>query len=106
MLLAAAEFLCDFLAIHPFQDGNGRTARLLSTFLLERGGYHFTSVYPFDQVVLDTRAEYYEALNMSQRFWHTPQEDLSSWIKYFVGAVFEQWERAHRRIRTKSTSSS
>lgn len=98
-LLSAAEFACDFLAIHPFIDGNGRLARLLSTYLLERGGYHFSRVYPLDQIVLDSRANYYEALNSSQRYWHTEKEDLTPWINYFVGAVFEQWERAFRRIR-------
>ncbi|MFH1097417.1 MAG: Fic family protein [Candidatus Desantisbacteria bacterium] len=101
MLLATAEFACDFLAIHPFLDGNGRLARLLSTYLLEKGGYHFARVYPLDQIVLDSRANYYEALNTSQRYWHSSQEDLTPWINYFVGAVFEQWERAFRRIRNQ-----
>jgi Fic family protein len=99
MLLAAAEFACDFLAIHPFRDGNGRIARLLSSYLLERGGYHFTRVYPLDQIVLERRAKYYEALNASQRYWHTEKEDLTPWVKYFVGVVFEQWERAFRKVR-------
>jgi len=102
MLLAAAEFACDFLAIHPFSDGNGRTARLLSTYLLERGGYHFARIYPLDKVVLDTRTEYYEALNASQRYWHKAEEDISPWMGYFVEAVFEQWERAFRRVRNKA----
>jgi Fic family protein len=104
MLLAAAEFACDFLAIHPFIDGNGRTARLLSTYLIERGVYHFYRVYQLDQVVLDSRREYYEALNESQRFWHTQKEDLTPWVEYYVGVVFEQWERAFRRIRDKAVS--
>lgn len=103
MLLAAAEFACDFLAIHPFIDGNGRVARLLSTYLLERGGYHFSKVYPLDQVVLDSRSDYYEALNDSQRHWHSSNEDLTPWVEYFVGAVFEQWERAFRRIRNQAS---
>ncbi|MFH1861079.1 MAG: Fic family protein [bacterium] len=99
MLLIAAEFACDFLAIHPFLDGNGRLARLLSTYLLEKGGYHFSRIYPIDRVILDSRVNYYEALNASQRYWHSLQEDLTPWINYFVGTVFEQWERAFRRIR-------
>ncbi|MBI5233307.1 MAG: Fic family protein [Deltaproteobacteria bacterium] len=103
MLLAAAEFACDFLAIHPFLDGNGRTARLLSTYLLKRGGYNFSRIYPLDQIVLDSRADYYDALNTSQRYWHTSQEDLTAWINYFIGAVFEQWERAYRRICNHAT---
>ncbi|MGH8610870.1 MAG: Fic family protein [Gammaproteobacteria bacterium] len=102
MFLAAAEFAGDFLAIHPFPDGNGRIARLLSAYLLERAGYHFAKVYPLDEVVLDRRAEYYEALNTSQRRWHTREEDLSAWIDYFVDAVFEQWERAFRRVKDKA----
>lgn len=99
MFLAAAEFSCDFLAIHPFEDGNGRAARLLSTYLLERGGYHFSRIYPLDQVVLDTRDWYYDALFKSQAHWHTSNEDLTAWVDYFVGAVFEQWQRAFSRIR-------
>jgi len=102
MLLSSAEFACDFLAIHPFLDGNGRLARLLSTYLLEKGGYHFARVYPLDQIVMDSRADYYETLNASQQYWHLPQEDLTPWINYFVGAVFEQWERAFRRIRNQA----
>jgi Fic family protein len=104
MFLAAAEFACDFLAIHPFSDGNGRTARLLSSYLLERGGYHFTRIYPIDQVVLDSRPDYYESLNSSQKYWHSPKEDLSPWVNYFISAVFEQWERAFRRIRNNPKS--
>ncbi|MEQ1822045.1 MAG: Fic family protein [Fimbriimonadaceae bacterium] len=100
--LAAAEFHCDFLAIHPFTDGNGRTARLLASLLLERAGYHFTAIYPLDQVVLDTRRAYYDALFESQRHWHQPEEDQTPWIEYFTDTVFEQWERAMRRVQRGS----
>jgi Fic family protein len=48
--LLIAEFILDFLAIHPFADGNGRTARLLSTYLLEKAGYHFARFYPVDTI--------------------------------------------------------
>lgn len=100
--LAVAEFACDFLAIHPFHDGNGRTARLLSVYLLEKSGYHFTRMYPLDQIILDSRADYYEALYESQRYWHTADEDLSPWVEYFIDAVFEQWERAFWRMKKHS----
>lgn len=99
MFLITAEFALDFLAIHPFEDGNGRTARLLSSYLLENAGYHFSKVYPLDQIILDNRARYYMALNEGQRYWHTKDEDLSMWIEFFTDTVFEQWERAYRRIR-------
>lgn len=94
LFLVAAEFACDFLAI----------PRLLSAYLLERGGYHFTRLYPLDQVVIDSRADYYRALSSSQRNWHTNREDLTPWINFFVGAVFEQWERGRRRLETQGDS--
>ncbi len=102
-LLAIAEFHCDFLAIHPFADGNGRTGRLLVSMLMQRSGFPFTALYPLDQVVLDTRRGYYDALMVAQQNWHTAEEDLTPWIAYFVDAVFEQWERAMRRVRRASS---
>ncbi len=101
-LIATAEFLVDFLAIHPFQDGNGRLARLLSTYLLERFGYHFARFYPLDQVVLDSRSEYFRALFLAQEHWYQESEDLSPWLEYYINAVFKQYERAFAEIRDKS----
>lgn len=99
MFLCTAEFLLDFLAIHPFTDGNGRTARLLSTFLLERSGYHFSRFYPLDNIILETRDSYYHALFSAQRHWYTSEEDLTAWILYYVDSVFIQWSRAFQRVR-------
>lgn len=99
LLTIAAEFLVDFLAIHPFQDGNGRTARLLSTYLLERVGYHFSSIYPIDAIINERRSEYFQALFSGQRNWYSEHEDLTEWVDFYVDAVFEQWERAHRKIK-------
>lgn len=101
-LLLIAEFLVDFLAIHPFQDGNGRTARLLSTYLLERSGYHFAQFYPIDQVILDSRTAYFDALFTAQEHWYQEDENLMPWIEYYVNAVFKQWERAFAEIRDKA----
>lgn len=102
MFLFGAEFVCDFLAIHPFADGNGRTARVLSTYLMERAGYHFARFYPLEQVLLETKSEYYEALFQAQKRWYQPDEDLTPWIHYFVFSVFKQWERAHQKVRDQS----
>lgn len=99
MFLATAEFVLDFLAIHPFTDGNGRTARLLSTYLLERSGYHFARFYPLDQVIVESRQGYYRALFEAQSRWYTQEEDLTSWIEYYANAVFTQWTRAYQRAR-------
>ena len=99
LLTIVAEFLVDFLAIHPFRDGNGRTARLLSTYLLERIGYHFSPIYPIDSVINERRSEYFHALFSGQRNWYTEHEDLTQWVEFYIDAVYEQWERAYRKIR-------
>ena len=99
LLTIIAEFILDFLAIHPFQDGNGRTARLLSTYLLERVGYHFSSIYPIDSIINERRSEYFEALFSGQRNWYSEQEDITEWVNFYVDAIFTQWERAHSEIK-------
>lgn len=99
MFLATAEFVLDFLAIHPFADGNGRMARLLSTYLLERSGYHFSRFYPLDTVILETREDYYRALFQAQSNWYSASDDLTPWIEYYTEAVFVQWTRAYQRVR-------
>jgi len=97
--LTTAEFVLDFLAIHPFHDGNGRTARLLSTYLLERSGYHFARFYPLDNVILENRDAYYEALFRAQQRWYQPDEDLTPWIEFYTDMVFNQYVRAFQRVK-------
>ena len=103
LFLTTAEFILDFLSIHPFTDGNGRLARLLSTYMLERSGYHFARFYPIDKIVAEQRPEYYAALYSAQLNWYTPTENLTSWIRFYVEAVYEQSMRALRRIHDKAT---
>ena len=97
--LTIAEFVLDFLAIHPFHDGNGRAARLLSTYLLERSGYHFARFYPLDNVILENRDAYYEALFRAQQRWYQPDEDLTPWIDFYTDMVFTQYVRAFQRVK-------
>jgi Fic family protein len=97
--LTTAEFILDFLAIHPFHDGNGRTARLLSTYLLERSGYHFARFYPLDSVILENRDAYYEALFRAQQRWYQAEEDLTPWIELYTDMVFQQYVRALQRLK-------
>jgi Fic family protein len=101
-LVMIAEFILDFLAIHPFEDGNGRAARLLSTYLLERSGYNFTRFYPLDQVIMDSRNAYFEALFEAQSKWYQKDENMTPWIVFYVDAIFKQWERSLAEIRDKS----
>lgn len=99
--LLIAEFIIDFLAIHPFSDGNGRTARLLSTYLLEKSGYHFARFYPIDYIILETRRDYYQALFLSQKDWFKATEDLTPWVDYYTKTVFTQWLRAYECVKEK-----
>lgn len=95
-ILLVAEFCCDFLAVHPFPDGNGRLARMLCGYLLKRTGYHLIEAYPLEQVILETRARYYTSLNESQFYWRREGEDLSPWIHYFIDCLTEHSRRALR----------
>ena len=101
ILLSIAEFIVDFLAIHPFADGNGRTARLLSTYLLERGGFHFARFYSLDSIILNRRADYYRALQASQLDWGTPTENQSEWIRFYIEVVYSQYLMAKQSILDK-----
>jgi Fic family protein len=100
-VLLSAEFVLDFLAIHPFVDGNGRTARLLSTYLLDRAKYHFVRFYPLDEVMLESQREYFDALFQGQRHWHQEAEDLTPWINFYVQAVHTQYKRAFEKVRSQ-----
>lgn len=102
MFINIAEFILDFLAIHPFEDGNGRLARLLSTYMLDKCGYCYTRFYPVDTVIMETVYHYYEALFESQKGWYGKKEDLTPWIEYYSETIFDQWLRAYRRVKDKS----
>ena len=65
-LIAIAVFKLVFLAIHPFQDGNGRLSRILVVLMLLQAGYEYTSYSSFESVIEGTKAEYYRALRSSQ----------------------------------------
>ena len=100
--LLAGEFVLDFLAIHPFEDGNGRFARLLSTYLLEKAGYHFPRFYPLDNVIRERRAEYYERLFMAQSGWMTTSEDLTPWMNFYIECVEVQCSRTMEYLNKKN----
>jgi Fic family protein len=83
-----ANFVFEFLAIHPFQDGNARTSRVLTNLILLQHGYAFTTVASHEKIIEDHKADYYLALNQTQRTWKTDKEDMSPWL-YFIFSVFK-----------------
>lgn len=91
-LLIIANFIFEFLAIHPFQDGNGRTSRVLSVLLLLDSGYSFVPFISHESLIENNKAEYYLALNKSQKSWKTKQESILPWILFFLNIVLKQGE--------------
>ena len=93
-LLLIANFVFEYLAIHPFQDGNGRTSRLLTNLMLLQSGYEFASVVSHERLIEARKADYYIALNKAQSSWKTKKEDISVWVLYFLNILREQAKQA------------
>jgi Fic family protein len=91
-LLVIANFVFEFLAIHPFQDGNGRTSRVLSVLLLLDSGYSFIPFISHESLIENNKAEYYIALNKAQKTWKTKQENILPWVLFFLNTVLKQGE--------------
>ena len=97
-LLLIANFVFEYLAIHPFQDGNGRTSRLLTNLMLLQSGYEFVSVVSHERLIEARKADYYIALNKAQSSWKTKKEDISVWVLYFLNILREQAKQALKRL--------
>ena len=93
-LILIANFIFEYLAIHPFQDGNGRTSRLLTNILLLQHGYEFTSLISHEKLIEERKSDYYLALNKTQQSWKTDQEDISHWLLFFLQIVEQQAQKA------------
>jgi len=93
-LILIANFIFEYLAIHPFQDGNGRTSRLLTNLMLLQVGYQFTSVVSHEKLIEQRKADYYLALNQTQKSWKTEGEDITPWLLFFLNIVHQQAEHA------------
>jgi len=95
-ILAIANFIFEFLAIHPFKDGNGRMSRALTNLLLLKTGYSYVPYVSLDEVIEETKADYYLALRATQKHHKTEHEDITPWVNYLLGALLEQVERARK----------
>lgn len=89
-LLVIANFIFEYLAIHPFQDWNGRTSRLLTNLLFLQQWYLFMPFVSHEALIEQKKVEYYMALNKAQKTWKTQKEDISSWILFFLQIVKQQ----------------
>jgi len=97
-LLIIALFIVRFLAIHPFQDGNGRLSRALTTLLLLRAGYRYVPYSSLERIVEDSKDDYYLALRRAQATLDEDESHLMDWITFFVRALHRQKEVLERKV--------
>lgn len=86
-LIAIPVFIHDFLCIHPFNDGNGRMSRLLTTLLLYRNGFYVGKYISLEAKIAKNKDLYYDALGASQDGWHEGTDDPVPFIKYLLGTI-------------------
>ncbi|WP_131768401.1 Fic family protein [Candidatus Protofrankia californiensis] len=86
-VLLVGLFALDLLVIHPFEDGNGRVARITSNALLLDGGYQMCRYVSLEKIIADNAEKYYSSLLASTRGWHDGQHDPWPWLEYFSATV-------------------
>ncbi|MBU1342310.1 MAG: Fic family protein [Proteobacteria bacterium] len=97
-LLTISVFTVHFLAIHPFQDGNGRLSRILTTLLLLKEGYLYVPYSSLESVIEKNKDNYYLALRRSQATFKSENPEYESWILFFLNAFNAQKEMLSRKI--------
>ncbi len=97
-LLAVAAFVVHFLAIHPFQDGNGRLSRVVTTLLLLRCGYRYVPFSSLERIIEESKDNYYRALRASQKEIWDEQQNLDDWIQFFLTTLKKQKDNLLRKV--------
>jgi Fic family protein len=97
-LLIIAVFIVVFLEIHPFQDGNGRLSRVLTTLLLLRAGYAYVPYSSLESVIEQSKEGYYLALRRTQGTIRTLQPDWNPWLDFFLRALSQQKRRLEKKV--------
>ena len=103
-LIAIPTFIHDFLCIHPFNDGNGRMSRLLTTLLLYRSGFYVGKYISLEAKIAKNKDLYYDALSKAQCGWHEGNADAVPFIKYLLGtilAAYKDFEDRFALVETK-----
>jgi len=103
-LIIIANFLVEFLHIHPFTDGNGRLSRILSNLLMLQHGYEYMPYVSQEKLIEENKPEYYMALRASQKTLRTNKEDISAWLTFFLKIILEQSEKAINIISYEEVS--
>ncbi|OIO01900.1 cell filamentation protein Fic [Candidatus Desantisbacteria bacterium CG_4_10_14_0_8_um_filter_48_22] len=91
-------FILDLLCIHPFLDGNGRIARLLTLLLLYKAGYGVGRYISLERITETTRKNYYEVLLRSSQGWQEGRHDVFPWLRYFYGTLIAAYKEFESRF--------
>lgn len=97
-LLVIAVFIAAFLAIHPFQDGNGRLSRVLTTLLLLRAGYSYVPYASLERVIEENKDLYYNALRRTQTTLKSETTDWTPWVGFFLRSLKRQKDNLAARL--------
>ncbi len=103
-LVLIALYVLDFLCIHPFADGNGRMARLLTVLLLYRHGYEVAKWISIEQLYERTKDSYYDTLYQSSQGWHESRHDPLPWVSYFLSVIQAAYFDLEFRLGDLNTS--
>lgn len=98
-LLIIAIFTVVFLEIHPFQDGNGRLSRILTTLLLLKNGYAYVPYCSLESIIEQNKESYYLALRQTQGTIRTESPDWQPWIVYFLQSLVKQKQKLDNKIK-------
>lgn len=96
-------FIHDFLCIHPFNEGNGRISRLLTTLLLYRNGFYVGKYISLESKIAKHKDLYYNALFQAQHGWHEGNEDVVPFIKYLLGTILAAYKDFKERFSLVET---
>jgi Fic family protein len=95
-LIKTAAFVYEFLSIHPFQDGNGRLSRLITTLLLIQNGYKWVEYISFEHEIEKRKKKYYQALRNCQA--KRPNEDITQWIEFFLQSLLNLIQKLNKKL--------
>lgn len=101
-LLASLRFIFDFVSIHPFNDGNGRMSRLLTTLLLEKTGYDVARYISIERPIEDNKALYYDVLAKSSVAWNENKNTEAPFIRFMLGTILAAYRQLEERTSLDS----
>lgn len=101
-LIITAIIIVEFLAIHPFQDGNGRLSRVLTTFLLLKEGYHYVPYSSMEAVIEQNKEAYYLALRQTQGTLKNEKLDWQPWLLFFLRTLQKQKRRLEAKVEQEN----